>query len=334
MSTDLPHPFLCGDDEEEFSEENALLNELEKGNLYDPYDLGGPGGRAFPIEGPLEARAAEEQQSMELQKPAGGVAEGTRKSPLVSTGSKQQPVEPIVVRKDTCPNDCGFEGDPNAVFDHRSVCLKGQDKLSARVTFYRPPHDVSGGRSGGDRPSHLFAKKRLAVHKKRQKAPGSARHQEARSLKATGRKSTDTFQPNEGSHNHYYGSEDRHEDEQTFAEDNSLLHVFENGRLLNPYDLTGSGVHVDEIQQPAGGAAAGARPRDPRRDPRLGPAPPPFTPASMIKKRRKDCRFIATPGIHMRRRRVGPRLRQDRGEVGIGSFFPLESVCDSRQHLR
>ena len=47
-----------------FCAKNALLNELENGNLYDPHDLKGPGGRAFPLEGappsvdPVEVRTA------------------------------------------------------------------------------------------------------------------------------------------------------------------------------------------------------------------------------------------------------------------------------------
>ena len=205
-------------------------------------------------------------------------ASGSRVVPLVSPALcvrmkslaeilARQSVEPAVVRKDTCPNDCGFEGDPNAVFDHRSICLKGQDKLSSRVSFYGAPHDVQGGPSGGDRPSQTVAKARLAVEK---------RYKKARSLKADGRTSSDAFQPNEGAYNYSYGNEDRNLDERHFAEENSILHDFENGRLLNPYDCTGSeeggspGVHGDEIHQLAGGAAEGARPKDPRRDPRLG----------------------------------------------------------------
>ena len=56
----------------------------------------------------------------------------------------------------------------------------------------------------------------------------------------------------------------KHLDEHEFCKDNFLLQDPKNGRLDNPYDLTG----------PKGGglpgsAAAGAGPEDPRRDPRL-----------------------------------------------------------------
>jgi len=86
MSTDNFNLGMDDKDALEFSLENSVLYELENGNLYNPYDPNGPGGRAFPLEGPLEQRAAEEQQSMELQKPVGGAAEGPP-PPLLDNGS-------------------------------------------------------------------------------------------------------------------------------------------------------------------------------------------------------------------------------------------------------
>ena len=68
-----------------------------------------------------------------------------------------------------------------------------------------------------------------------------ARFQKASSLKATGRASNDEFEYDASRYMHCYGSESKRVDEQNFAVDNSLLRDFENGRLVNPYDLSGSG---------------------------------------------------------------------------------------------
>ncbi|KAJ1480686.1 hypothetical protein T484DRAFT_1809732 [Baffinella frigidus] len=218
-------------------------------------------GRALSLEASTEVLVAKEQQTVE---PAAAV---NQLPPLLVRSD---------VRKETCPHGCGFTDNQDAVFNHKSSCPKRHDKILSKVKFFHAADDIRGGNSGGDRHCQMMAKRRMGV---------DVKYQRALSLEAIGRRSADTFQPNAGSYNHCYGSEARRLDENKFCKDNFLLQDLKNGRLNNPYDLTGPGGGGLP-----GSAAAGAGPQDPRRDPRLDATNqlPGAVESASPKKRRMD----------------------------------------------
>jgi hypothetical protein len=126
------------------------------------------------------------------------------------------------VRKDTCPHGCGLEDSPDAIFDHKGTCLKKQDQLLAKASWYIPPH----GERTSNSARQILAKRRLGI---------AAKFQTATSLKRLGRASSDTFQKNSGEYNYCYGSEDRRLDEKEFSQENMILEDLEKGILRNPY---------------------------------------------------------------------------------------------------